>query len=375
MHVRLPTRAGWIGGPRWDVAFFFMPALVALALAWSALERPWLAIALWWSWIVLLDGPHLLATISRTWAYRQERARFARVHRRAWLVFIPGLLAWAIGALTGVLWAFDLFLLTTTLWSIHHNVRQHYGIMSIYQWHARQPGRWSTLDKWTLYGSMWGLFGLFLIGHPFNRQIMNIPQERWAQLGALTQVLGAAFALAGVGYLGSILWRALKKISIKPALFVLIPVVGVQALAYGWIGRLEPLMTPKHPEQAFLLVSFVMGLIHSVEYIGIVLVAQARRFARRATHEATPRLELLGRPGWHYLAMLGASALFYLALNAARGAAPGLAWFGEQSHVARLFMALYWGVFFHHYYVDQHIWRVRSDDELRLDLGLVHAQS
>lgn len=377
MHVRPSGQAGWIGGPRWDVAFFFVPALLALGLAWLALDRPGLAIALWWAWIVLLDGPHLMATISRTWAYPQERARFARVHRRAWLTFAPGLMAWGIGALSGVLIPFDLFLLTTTLWSIHHNVRQHYGIMAIYQWHARQPGLWPRLDKWMLYGSMWGMFALFLIGHPFNRQLMGIPQSLWAQLGGLTQTLGGgAFAVLGVGYMGSILWRRLQGITIKPALFVLVPVVAVQALTYGWIGRLEPLLTPKHPEQAFLLVSFVMGLIHSAEYLGIVLVAQRRRAARRADDAQRRASALLSRPALHYAAMLAASALLYVALNAARGAAPGWNLNGEQSHVARLFMALYWGVFFHHYYVDQHIWRVSSDEELRAELGLsVHAQT
>mgnify|MGYP001573095527 CR=1 FL=1 len=43
--------------------------------------------------------------------------------------------------------------------------------------------------------------------------------------------------------------------------------------------------------------------------------------------------------------------------------------FPETSDAARLFMAFYWGIFFHHYYLDQKIWRFQADGALRRELG------
>ena len=63
-------------------------------------------------------------------------------------------------------------------------------------------------------------------------------------------------------------------------------------------------------------------------------------------------------------------SLGYLAINAARGALPGISFFPRGGAVSDLFVVVYWGVFFHHYYIDQKIWHVREDKRLRFELGL-----
>ena len=47
------------------------------------------------------------------------------------------------------------------------------------------------------------------------------------------------------------------------------------------------------------------------------------------------------------------------------GLAPG-------STAAQVFLALYWGLFLHHYWLDQKIWRPSTDARLRTELGLAN---
>ena len=70
-------------------------------------------------------------------------------------------------------------------------------------------------------------------------------------------------------------------------------------------------------------------------------------------------------------AALSVGALLYVAINAIRDGVPGVPLFLEPgSDGARLGLGVYWGVFFHHYYLDQHIWRPSGDPALRVELGL-----
>jgi hypothetical protein len=57
-------------------------------------------------------------------------------------------------------------------------------------------------------------------------------------------------------------------------------------------------------------------------------------------------------------------------VNLARGVSPWASLTEPGSAGARLFLALYWGVFFHHYFLDQKIWRPHADRVVRAELGL-----
>ena len=130
----------------------------------------------------------------------------------------------------------------------------------------------------------------------------------------------------------------------------------------------EPLVAaPATPEQMFLVVALVGGALHGVQYLGIVIAANRRRHGDRSAWRA------LGPPGaapWKACAVLAAGSLGYLALNAARGGIPAVSLFAERSRPGALFLVLYWGLFFHHYYLDQKIWRVSREPRLAVELGL-----
>jgi hypothetical protein len=359
---------GWIGGRRFDGFFFFGSSVVAGALGLAALAWPVLLLPLWAAWLLLLDGPHLLATFGRTYLDTRERKERARLLAGSLLFFVPGFAAWGVLRLTGERAAFDLFLGFATLWSFHHAVRQNYGLLSLYESFAKATPRERKIDSGFLYVSLWAAFGLFLLGHPENRRILGLPAELPALGRALLVGGGVALALLSLAWLVYAGARMRRGRGARPVLFLLCAACGSAILPFLVIGPFEPLVRdPQTPEHMFMAAAMVGGVMHGLQYLGIVVAANRRRFSR---YEERSFAAMLGRaPGAAYGLMVGVS-LLYLLLNSARGASPVGSLYPEASTAGQLFLVFYWGVFFHHYYLDQRIWRVRQQPSLRYELGL-----
>jgi hypothetical protein len=355
---------GWIGSRRFDLVCFFGAALLSIALSIALVFFPVLLVPAWWLWLWLGDGPHLWATYTRTYLDPAQRSKHAKLLQVSLFWFVPGLLAWG-ATLFGVRELFDLYLFTALLWSTHHAVRQDYGILSIYQRYAKADETLRRLDARFLYLFFWGTSGLFWLTHPLGRVALLLPPRfpAWAE-GALWGAL-LALLLFALFYLGKTLQRFRQNTAPWPALF-LVCQLGALAFAYGVLGYFEPLYpNANDPEQFFFAITITVGLLHSVQYLAIVFVVNRRRHATGETWVA----RMSRRPGQLYLFFLVGSGL-YLMLLASRGNAAGFNFFTLDSHAARFFLALYWGLFFHHYYIDQKIWRPHLDPQLRVELGL-----
>jgi hypothetical protein len=363
-----PTTAaseGWIGSRRFDLVYFFGAALFSVLLSLSLLFFPVILVPVWWLWLWLGDGPHLWATYTRTYLDPIQRAKHHKLLQFSLLWFLPGILAWG-ATLFGIRELFDLYLFTALLWSTHHAVRQDYGILSIYQRYANVDDRVRRLDAQFLYVFFWGISGLFWFTHPLGRVAMMLPPRFpvWAE-GVLW---GAKVALLGVGlfYLWQTLQRLRRNIAPWPALF-LVCQLGALTFAYFVLGHFEPLYpNAQDPEQFFFAVTVTAGVLHSIQYLAIVFVVNQRR---HTTGEAWIA-KMSRQPGKLYIFCLVGS-LLYVMLLASRGNSPGFNFFALNSDAARLFLALYWGLFFHHYYIDQKIWRPHLDPQLRIELGLI----
>jgi hypothetical protein len=342
-------QVGYIGGPRWDGFFFFGGAALAVAVGLVLVGAPAWIPWVWLAWLALVDGPHLVATWTRA-------PRPLALWSLVWLA--PGYLALAATEATGIRAPLDLYLLAATLWGFHHAIRQHYGILAIYERHARPSPEARRLDVAFLYTTLWGSTGLFLVAHPGSRVVLGLPVDLPVPARALLVGAGAALGALVVGYVGVVAVRALRRQPLRPALFALGPAVGVQLFAFFVIGRFEPLLPhPSDPEQFFLAVAVVGGLVHGLQYLGVVFAANRRRHG-------------LGyRPLAVYSGLVIAS-LAYVGVNLARGVAPVGGLFALDTPAARLFLVTYWGIFFHHYYIDQKIWRPHADAIVRAELGL-----
>jgi hypothetical protein len=360
--------AGWIVGPWFDGVFFFGSAVIAAVAGLAMLASPSVVAPFWWAWLLLIDGPHLLATYTRTYLDPAEWRRQKVLLLASLIWLLPGFVALVATRVSGSSIAFDLFLLAATVWGWHHNLRQSYGVSSIYARHAGVPMRWARRDGRLLQIALWSMFGLFLVGHPMNRAILGLPRELERSGRVALIVAGVTLAMVLVGYI-IVRVIATRGQPRRALWFLLGPVLALQAFALFVIGAGEPLFpAPQNPEQMFLAVAVVGGVVHGTHYLGIVFATNRRRHA--AAPASAPLLAHLATRPLLAWAVFVVVSLGYVAINAARGTSPSIALFPGSSDAGRAFAALYFGLFFHHYYIDQKIWRPGRDARLRTELGL-----
>ncbi|MBI4348678.1 MAG: hypothetical protein HY553_17705 [Elusimicrobia bacterium] len=358
----------WIAGRGYDLAFFFLPSALAAAAGAACLWRPGLVAPLWWLWVWLIEGPHLFATYSRLFLDERELREKRRLVALTPVVIGGVLLVWAAWAATGSPVPFEALLAAAAAASYYHGARQHYGIMSLYHRYAASGPRERAVDYWYLHVTLAALFAIPLFTLAANRRVLGMtdalpPGLSWGASAAQTALL-----LYTLWYAAEILRRRREGLSIKPPLFALGPVGGLAVVSVFWIGPREPLYAaPMNNEQLFLVVTLMGGIFHGVEYLGIALLLDRRRHERAEGPGLWARVAR--RPALAYAAFVALS-LGYVALNAARGQAPGLSLFEPEGGPAKFFLAFYWAVFFHHYWIDQNIWRVQSDARLREELLL-----
>jgi hypothetical protein len=352
---------GWIGGRTFDLCFFFGSAALAVTLGVWMLSAPGVVLPLWFLWIWLLEGPHLVATWQRSYLDPQFRRQHAKLLWASLLWLLPGPLLLGLSLWLGRPEVFLLFLGLAALWSYHHAVRQYHGLLSIYQRLNTAAVRDRDLDRRLLYAVLWGSFGLFQLMHPANRVLWMLAPEPSEMARALIAALAAAL-LATILWWAFLLvqrWRAQR--TLKPGLFALVVAVGTTLFATFVVGLREPLFARAVTvEEIFMAATAVSGIVHGVHYLGVVIATGKRR-------EAVGWSARVGRLPLLAYGLMVLVSLAYVGLNLLRGMPYGLA---PSSFTAQLFMALYWGVFLHHFWLDQKIWRPSSDARLRSELGL-----
>jgi hypothetical protein len=364
---------GWIASARYDGFFFFGTALLAVLAGVLVLVAPVLVVPLWWLWLGLVDGPHFAATWVRTYLDPHERRTRGPLLAGSLLLWLPGFVALGLNRLLSSPMPFEAFLGLSALWSIHHGVRQHFGIMSIYQRLSGASPRVRRQDWAFLHGTIWLLFIVYLLVFPVNRTILGLPAEAGLKEQWAVRALAATSVSIVVGYalLLGLRWR--RGEAIRPGLYALVVAVGTSAFGYFVVGAFEPLVpSPSNTEQLSFAVVLVGGSLHGMQYLGIIFATGRRRYG---TSTETSLAARLGRaPVLTYVALVLVS-LLYLVVNASRGVAPDIAFFPFDSDAARLFLALYWGGALHHYYLDQKIWHPRRDPVLRRELGMADSPS
>ncbi len=159
-------RSVWIISRREDWIWFIGSALagyLAIALMWVGFPL----LALQAVWFFAVDGPHVLATVTRTYFDKAERKKLG------WFLWIlaPLLLVGPVAAMTGHA---ALFFLAAFLWQQFHVVKQHFGFVMIYK--AKNRERYDIdrkLDRWFLLASLFAPLGLFVL------KTQHLFEETW----------------------------------------------------------------------------------------------------------------------------------------------------------------------------------------------------
>jgi hypothetical protein len=354
----------WIGGRVFDLCFFFGAGVLAVGAGLLALALPATILPMWFLWLWLIEGPHLVATWQRTYLDARCRRERRRMLWSGMLWMLPAPLALWASWLLGRPEVFLLMLAAAALWSYHHAVRQHHGIVSVYQRLGGASESARQLDRRLLHGTLWGAFALFLLIHGVNRAQLGLPPalNPVEDLAATVLAVALALAVCAWGVVLAVRWR--RGEAVKPGLLALCVALGCTLFALFAVGMREPLLPGAlTPEQVFMAASVVAGIVHGMQYLGMV-IATSRRRAREDIGLAA----LFGRrPLLAYGAMVLVSLLYVWLTFLREAPPPGHM---EVSRTAQMFLAVYWGLFFQHYWLDQQIWKPSSDARLREELGL-----
>lgn len=367
------ARSPWVVSPAFDLGFFWGASAAGLTAAALMLIWPALVLPLTWLWLTCLEGPHLIATWQRVYLDAEERRQWRGLLPWSILCALGGVILLAVSELTGQPAIFDLLLAIAALLAWDHTLRQHWGVYSLYAARHRQPQGWWRFDHHFLHIFLWYLLIASLFAVPVSSaNYLPWLAPAWRALGRQAVTVVTALALAGYAFSVWLRWR--RGVPWVPGLFALLCIVGMLSFLIFGVGPFEPLLGwADNPEQCILAMTLAGGVVHGVQYMGVVFAANRGRV--RAAGDAVPasalgRFDLrLGRqPLLFYLGMVGIS-IGYAWLNAARGTMPGWNLFPSDSLATKISVALYWGLFLHHFLLDHFIWRVRTNPRLRAELG------
>jgi hypothetical protein len=320
------TQSRWIINRREDLTWFIGSALAGYAaIALLAAGVPTLPILL--VWILGIDGPHVVATATRTYFDPEERGKLGPL---LWAI-LPCMLA---GPMCVYLGYGSWFYLVALTWQALHVSKQHFGFAMLYRAKVRERDG-VLLDKLTILAGMMIPFARYVL-LTFNL----VPAEI---VGFLDSLLIALYVALIVWFTGRQiqLWRQGKPVNIAKLLLV------AAALPLPWVAFYHALPLGKDGLVRLVMAS---GLFHAVQYHRLILFHNRNRY----TDDRAPMASFFSKNLLAYAALaVGGSAMVFL--------------LGRQS---QYLAAAVWGVAFTHYVLDSRIWRVRGDKQLAAALRL-----
>ena len=328
-------RANWVISRRDDLAWFIGSAGIGyLALALMAAGFP--ITPIYYLWMLGVDGPHVIATVTRTYFDKQERARLG-----LWLwMIVPFLLA---GPAMVSIGQAPLFYLFAVCWQHYHIAKQHYGLIML--WKAKAKDRDATdlkLDRWFLLASTILPLAIF---------VAKTRLTAWAFVPAAVSGVQVVYALFALAYIARQTHNYRAGVPLNaPKLMLLAVLIPLQWLAF--------LHAANHGPEGILRAGITLGLFHSFQYHRLLWFHNRNRYQVPGASEKYGLASYFAKDiGYYLLAALG--------INFLTGLIPATL-FPQGEWVK----AAIWAFPFTHYVLDSKIWRVRGDKELAATLRL-----
>ncbi|PWT91037.1 MAG: hypothetical protein C5B54_06130 [Acidobacteria bacterium] len=367
----------WITNRNFDLLWYIGACLTSYAMIYLNLALGISAVMLWWIWIVSVDGPHVFATISRTYLDTQEREERRRLLLGSLLWFLLGPLCIAAAILSGAPMIFFMFITFAQLWAYWHVVRQHYGFLCMYQKKNGEPaGKANQLDYWIFYILMLAPFVSFLLRHPSARYQLGLgPVLSTPEHYALI-FLHSLIALALIVY---VFKEARNKTFNLPKNVFLMAAVPLHLLIF-----LHPYISTHVDIRLFAV---FVTFYHNIQYHGIVWFYNRNRYRQDSSGA---RFGWASKVSRNFLTFYAVAIIFTLLYRYPNWYFAGteIPFFGWQNNpvsramiggssftISDLAIGFWWGFAFNHYYLDQKIWKLSKDKRLNQDLRIATPQT
>lgn len=330
-----PWRANWIISRRDDLTWFIGSAVVSY-VAFGLMAAGFPITLIYLIWLVGVDGPHVIATVTRTYFDKQERKRLG------WFLWIIAPLMLG-GPLMVWLGQASLFYLFAVCWQHYHIAKQHFGF--IMMWKAKNKERDPLdlkLDRWFLLTSTILPLALFVI----KTRLTNFLSAQMAGTAALAMYLA---------FTGVYIVHQVKKLRAglpmnAPKLLLLAVLVPLQWLIFTHAAALGP--------DGIIRAGITLGLFHSFQYHRLLWFHNRNRYAVPDGWKRFGLAAFFARDFGIYL--FTAIGLHIVLSILPQTMNPGVEWI----------KAAIWGIPFTHYMLDSKIWRVRGNKELAAALRM-----
>ena len=351
VDIQTRPRMLWIISERTDLVWFTLGGAAAAYLFWAFWR--FAHVPLLWLvaiWAVVFDETHGFATISRTYFDAQERARRGRWLWESLAFFF------AIGPVLISLGLGDWLEFGTEIWGYYHIFKQHYGFMMMYKKKNHDFNPVDTrLDKIFFAAAFYYPFLTYPLHDKEAAALLPFPiLPRWANI--FENVLLFLLILVTLVYMTRQFtkWR--------------------DGLPLNWPKQL--LFAAAIPIN-FLLFRSAMPLLgvyaaatiyHNIQYHRLMWFYNQNKYGREADQGRKYGLATLVNSRW--LAYLACAAIYAVVFDAL----PRFVLKPTMGRVETLRNQLIFSFFaapgLLHYWIDGHIWKIRSDPELRVHLQL-----
>jgi hypothetical protein len=328
----------WIISRDEDLTWFIGSSLVSYCFL-GLLIAGFPLVPIYLFWMLCVDGPHVVATITRTYFDRRERKKLGLF---LWII-VPAALLGPVMVMLGYAWLFFLF---AVCWQHFHIAKQHFGFVMLYKAKNRERDKFDLhLDKSFLLTSLaLPLLHFVIVTRP---AIANLPGIQIAWDVAL-----GAYLVFCLIYAGRQIQKVRAGIPLNgPKLILLLAVVPLHWLAFAHASQYSG-------QEAILRAGILVGLFHSFQYHRLIWFHNANRYSDSEAPARNGLAATLARRAAYYVATALSINLIFLAL-------PGLLLTGSA-----MVQAAVWGIPFTHYMLDAKIWRVRGDRELAAALKM-----
>jgi len=353
VSVQARQQPRWIVSERADLFWFTLGGAAAGYLFWALWRFAHVPLLLLVAiWAIVFDETHGFATISRTYFDAEERAKRGR-----WLW---GSLAFffAIGPILILLRLGDWLELGTELWGYFHIFKQHYGFMMLYK--AKNGDLNQTdnrLDKIFLTAAFYFPFLTYPLHNKEAAELVPFPIP--PRLGSLFEDI-LLFLLILVTLVYAVRqfqkWRAALPLN-WPKQLLLAAAIPINYLLF-------------RSAMPLLGVYAAATIFHNIQYHRLVWFYNQNKYGHDPDRARKFGLATLISRRWiFYVAVAALYALIFDALP--RFVLHPTLGPGDLNLRNQLIFAFFAAPGLLHYWIDGHIWKVRSDPTLREYLNLV----